>query len=238
MQRLGVLPVMEVLLSLATLSFSFTYAQDINGIPTCAKECALEFIGSSNCPLTNQTCICNYLSFYDSCVDQQCNGTDVDSANEPPIPYYIPEATISISISPSCTLSTPYFPKPTASVIPSPSSISGEEQPSPTSESPKPTNPATTSSLESQGEILPTTTPVPGSTSGGLNTLTSRKSGARGQTDSTVQQTRTIGSVSVSVSASRSEVAQATFTGGADYFRVAELRISVVGLVGFVIGVL
>ncbi|KAL5322781.1 hypothetical protein ACEPPN_010757 [Leptodophora sp. 'Broadleaf-Isolate-01'] len=238
MQHLGVALVMEVLLSLALLSFSLSNAQTINGIPTCSKECALEFIGNSNCPLTNQTCICNYLSFYDSCVDKECNGTDFASANEQPIPYYIPDATISISITPSCALSTPNFPRPTTSAISSPSSVSKGERPSLTTEAPKPTNPATTSSVESEGEIVPATTSVPEGTSVRLTAPTSRASGTGEQADSTVQESRTVGGGTSSATATRSEVAQATFTGGAKTFKVENVRIAVVGILGLAIGIL
>ncbi|PMD55130.1 uncharacterized protein K444DRAFT_617584 [Hyaloscypha bicolor E] len=113
-----------ILLALPTLIRS----QTINGIPTCAvhplaflppfppirhlppslteqtqKECALSIIAtSSDCPLNTQPCICAYLSAYASCVGESCNGTDSTRAVPVPLPYYIPEATISVASMGTC----------------------------------------------------------------------------------------------------------------------------------------
>ncbi|CZR61366.1 uncharacterized protein PAC_11262 [Phialocephala subalpina] len=124
------LPISLVALLLAC---SNTRAEEINGIPECAKECALEYIASHpDCPLTTQTCICGYLSYYDSCVAADCNGTDSVAAYSSPIPYYIPEATISIetvgatSKATACPLSqslnTPTFRSGSATASPTPTS--------------------------------------------------------------------------------------------------------------------
>ncbi|KAH7348411.1 hypothetical protein BKA65DRAFT_550485 [Rhexocercosporidium sp. MPI-PUGE-AT-0058] len=228
MQQLVFLLVTKLLSSLAIFSVTLVSAQSINGIPICAKECALKFIGSSNCPLTNQTCICNYLLFYDSCVENECNGTDSTSASEPPIPYYIPDATISIGIIPTCFPSTTSLSGPTASPIRSTSSVSDRNRPASTT-------PATTLLIPSGRETLPSKTVMADSTSMGLMAPPSRTSITEAQGNSTVQQSRT--DEGGSTSASRSQVAQLTLTGSSGTSLVLAPRVAVVGLLALALGV-
>ncbi|PVH86442.1 hypothetical protein DL98DRAFT_526384 [Cadophora sp. DSE1049] len=197
------------------------------------KECALKFIENSNCSLNNQTCVCNYLSFYDTCVEKECNATDLASANEPPIPYYVPDATISIGITPSCSLSTPNFPRPTATATVA--NTSGRESPtSTTTTAPRTTDSAATSPPVSDGQAASETTIASELSPTELTTSTSSAGAARGQTNNPVRQSQT-----VEIGGTRtSGVAQATSTGGAHAMKVMDLGIVVVGLVGFAMGVL
>ncbi|KAH7412723.1 hypothetical protein BKA64DRAFT_659450 [Cadophora sp. MPI-SDFR-AT-0126] len=232
MQNLSLVSVAVVCLSILVLLIHHTHAQTVNGLPTCAKECALEFIASSDCPLNNQTCICNYLLFYDACVGKGCNATDLATANEPPVPYYIPEATISIDILPSCSLSTPNFPRPTAPATVA-STSARENPPSTTITAPTKTESATFSSQISDGES-PSITTIAKSSSTVLMVSTSRERGPGEQTNTSLRQSQTaeIGSTSTS------ELTQATSTGGAQMIKAVDLEIAVAGLVGFAIVVL
>lgn len=43
------------------------------------NECALNYLATHpDCPLTTQPCICDYLSYYSSCVADSCNSTDAN----------------------------------------------------------------------------------------------------------------------------------------------------------------
>ncbi|KAK0127195.1 hypothetical protein ONS96_006748 [Cadophora gregata f. sp. sojae] len=233
MQNLGPQSVIVALLSSILLSVPHIHAQDIKGLPTCANECALNFMANSNCPLTNQTCICNYLSFYDECVDKECNTTEFALAYEPPVPYYIPEATISISKTPLCSLSTPNFPRPSATAVVA--STSERESTSSTTTAPKTTDSATSSATTSfaQAGSATATTSQTSAAEPTISTSTLSEAGGQTNNNNPLSQTRTTKNGSTRTSG----VVQVTSTGGALVVKVVDLRIVAAGLMGFVMAV-
>merc|ERR1711964_242798 len=162
-------------------------------------------------------------------VEKECNATDLASANEPPVPYYIPDATISIGMTPNCSLSTPNLPRPTATATVArtsegntPTSINTTPRATDFASVSSPITVAQTSSANiATGESSPTE-------------LVSPASGGSRQTNTPLRQTQTAESSSTSTRGAP----KATSTGGAQLLKVVDLRVVVAGVLGFAMVVL
>lgn len=163
----------------------------------------------------------------------------------PPVPYYIPDAAISISITPSCSLSTPNFRKPTQTKPPSEGEptvtmvVSGTAsavetgEPRSSSSEEETFAPKTTQASESTFERQNSSTPSPGS--GGNETTSTSASEGGQQTSSTPAQRQT---TAMSTATSTTSATKIAVTGAAHANRCAAWRIAAPGILGLAIAVL